>query len=368
MDPDALQAEVDEWVRDGIITEEQAEAILARYDDGDDAGRSRTVLALSVVGSALVLVGVTLFLATNWDDLPMAGQIAVLLAGPGLAYAAGATAYRRSVPRAGLALTLLGAALAGPSLFLLADLAAVTIDSVWILFAWTAIALPTGHAIGSRVGTGFGLLVLAAVVLDLASPSDPPVPAALLGVALFCVAVARTARVRWTYRVVGAAFVLTGTIALTRLDGRFEWFELEASATLAALALGAIAGVVIAWWRAERAEAAWATAATVAVAVGTVAAVLAPEPIPNAAALAVVHLTALAAVAATGYYGYRTSSRAFVDVAAVGALVQTLSFVAATVVDALSGSIALVVAGTILIVAGVALERGRRSVLATFGR
>lgn len=367
MDPDALQTEVDEWVRDGIITESQAEAIRARYGDGDDAGRSRAVLALSVVGSALVLVGVTLFLATNWDDLPTAAQIAVLLAAPGTAYAAGATAYRRSVPRAGLALTLLGSALVGPSLFLLVDLAAMTIDGVWILLAWAAIALSTGHALGSRVGTGFGLVVLAGVVLDLTSPSDPIASIALLGVTLFCLSTSNTDRVRWTYRIVGATFALIGSIALTTLDGQFEWFELDASATLAALAIGAVAGVGWAWWRTDR-EGTWATVATVAIAIGTAAALFAPEPIPNAAALAVVHLTALAAVAATGYYGYRIGSRAFVDLAAVAALAQTLSFVAATVVDALSGAIALVVAGTILIVAGVGLERGRRSVLATFGR
>ncbi|MGM0716784.1 MAG: DUF2157 domain-containing protein [Halobacteriota archaeon] len=319
MDPDALQAEVDEWVRDGIITETQAEAILARYD-GDDAGRSRAVVALSVVGSALVFVGVTLFLATNWDDLPTVAQVAVLLAGPGLAYAAGSTAYRRSVPRAGLALTLLGAVLVGPSLFLLADLASVEIAEVWLLFAWTAIALPTGHALDSRVGTGFGLVVLAGVVLDLTSPSEPVTSLALLGVTLFCLAVANTDRIRWTYRVVGATFALVGVIALTTLDGRFEWFELDASATLAALAVGAVMGSGWLWWRADRVTAMWATTATVAIAVGTTAGVLAAETIPNAAALAVVHLTGLAAIAATGYYGYRTGSRTFVDLAAVAAL------------------------------------------------
>ena len=32
MDPDALRDEVDTWVRDGVITEAQAEAILGRYE------------------------------------------------------------------------------------------------------------------------------------------------------------------------------------------------------------------------------------------------------------------------------------------------------------------------------------------------
>jgi len=365
MDPDALRAEVDEWVRDGIITEAQAEAIRSRYDE-EDPGRSRAVVALSVVGAALVFVGLTLFLATNWNDLPTAAQVAVLLCGPGLAYLGGAIAYRRSVPRAGLSLSLLGAVLAGPSLFLLADLAPPAIADAWILLAWTAVALPTGHALGSRAGVGIGLVVLAGLVVELAGPGDPVTPLALLGVVLFGIAGYQRDRVGWTYRAVGAGFALLGMLVLTTLDGQFDRFDPGSSPVLVAVAVGAVAAIVWLQSSGDRPGFAWAATATAAVGVGTAAALAGPDPLPNAAALAVVHLAALAAVVATGYYGYRVGSRRFVDLAAVAALGQTLSFVAATVVDALSGSIALVVAGAVLIAAGVGLERGRRSVLARF--
>ena len=366
MDPDALQAEVDEWVRDGIITEEQAEAILERYDT-PDRGRSRAVLALSAVGSALVFVGLVWFLSTNWEELPTAAQVVVLLAGPGLAYLGGATAYRRSLPRVGLSLSVLGAVLAGPSLFLLADLAAVEVDTAWLLLGWTAVALPTGHALDSRFGTAVGLVVLAGLVLELADPGDPTAPLSLFGVGLFGVAGFQRDRVGWAYGTVGAAFALVGLLALTTLDGRFGGFDPGASATLGALAVGALAAI---WWlRVDRDGAGlrWAATALPAVAVGTGVALAAPGTVPNAAAVGVAHLCTLAAIAATGYYGYAAGARRFVDLAAIAALAQTLSFVATTVVDALSGAIALVVAGAILIVAGVALERGRRSILAGVG-
>lgn len=365
MDPDALRAEVDEWVRDGIITDAQAEAILSRYDE-EDPGRSRAVVALSVVGAALVFVGLTLFLATNWNDLPAAAQIAVLLCGPGLAYLGGAVAYRRSVPRAGLSLSLLGAVLAGPSLFLLADLAPASIESAWILLAWTAVALPTGHALDSQAGVGFGLVVLAGLVAELADPGESLTPIALLGIVLFGLAGLQRDRVGRAYRGVGAGLALLGALALTTLDGGFDRFDSGSSPALAAVAVAAVAAT--AWLRldGDRPGFAWAATAAAAVGVGTAAALAGPEPLPNAAALGVVHLAALAVVGATGYYGYRSGSRRFVDLAAVAALGQTLSFVAATVVDALSGSIALVVAGVILIAAGIGLERGRRSVLARF--
>ena len=363
MDPDSLQAEVDEWVRDGIITEEQAEAILGRYET-EDPGRSRAVIALSAVGSALVFVGLVWFLATNWEELPTAAQIAVLLAGPGVAYLSGAAAYRRSLARGGLTLSLLGAVLAGPSLFLLADLAAAEIDTVWLLLGWTAIALPTGHALGSRAGTGIGLVVLAGLVLELADPGNLTAPLSLLGVGLFGAAGVQRDRVGWAYRTVGVTFALVGLLALTTLDGRFDRFDPGASATLGALAVGALAAVGGLRLGRDRTGLRWGTTSLAAVAIGTGVGLAAPETVPNAVAVGLAHLCTLAVVAATGYYGYTTGTRRFVDLAALAALVQTLSFVATTVVDALSGAIALVVAGTILIIAGGALERGRRSILA----
>lgn len=369
MDPDALQSEVDEWVRDDIISESQAEEILSRYDR-HDTGRSRAVIALSAVGSALVFVGVSLFLATNWDDLPTAAQIAVLLAGPGLAYASGAIAYRYSIPRAGLALSLLGALLVGPSSFLLVETVSVDVAAEWLLFAWTAVALSTGHALDSRVGVGFGLAILAVLVVALVDPADPVTAVGLLGIALFALAgrYDSSDHVGWMYRIVGSVLVLLSVLLLTTLDGRFDRFDPGRSPTLFALVVGSIAAPAWLRWRTDRTASTWVTVAVAAVAAGTGAALAAPSTIPNWAGFGVVHLASLAVVGGTGYYGYRTGSRPFVDLAAVAALAQTLSFVAATIVDALSGSIALVVAGAILIAAGVALERGRRSILARVDR
>lgn len=368
MDRDALQREVDEWVREDIITEDQAAAILSRYDDtGSDRSRSRAVLALTAVGAALVFAGITLFLATNWNELPTAAQVLVLLAGPGSAYAGGAFAYRRRIRRAGLALSLLGVVLSGPSLFLLADIAPVDIAETWVLLAWTAVALSTGHALRSRVGIGVGLVLLAALLVDIADPSDPMPIVALSGVVLFALSNRYEGRIGWTYRTVGVGFVLFGLLALTTLDGRYHRFEIEVTATFIALSIAALAATAWMWTRGETHASGTSTVALVAVGIGTAIAALAPETVPEAAAFVGVHLTALVAIGSIGYFGYRTGSRTFVDLAALGALAQTLSFVAATIVDSLSGSIALVVAGIVLLSVGIALERGRRSILDRLG-
>lgn len=367
MDPNALRDEVETWVREGIITEAQAEEILARYDhDGND--RSRVVLALSVVGSALVFVGVTLFLATNWDDLPTAAQIAVLLAAPGSAYAGGIAAYRRSLPRIGLACSLLGSALAGPSLFLLADVAAVDVAETWLLLAWAAIALSTGHALESRVGIGIGIAVLTALVADLSGTADPIPSVAFLGIALFALGEVQRERIGWSYRTGGATLALFGLLLLTTLEGSYGWFAFEVTATLLATVIGSVAGAGWIFRHGDRSGGRWAGTAVAAVGSSTGLAALAPETVPELAAFLGGHIAMLVAVAATGYYGYRSGERRFVDLAALAALGQTLSFVAATVIDALSGSLALIVAGLLLLAAGLALERGRRTLLARLER
>ena len=367
MDLDTLRDEVETWVRDGVISESQAETILSRYDDPDESRRSRAVLALSAVGSVLVLVGVTLFFATNWDTLPTAAQVAVLLAAPGLAYTGGIAAYRRAVPRIGLACSLLGAVLTGPSLFLLADTASIELAETWLLFGWTAIALPTGHALDSRAGVGIGLALATALVAELARIADPIPAVAFLGVTLFVLAKRQREQVAWTYGIGGATLALSGLLLLTTLDGRYARFDVGPSAALVAVVFGSVAGLSWLLWRNDRPRLEWTGVAIVSAGVSTGLAFLAPERIPDLAAFLGSHAALLGATAATGYYGYRSGSRRFIDLATLAALAQTLSFVASTVVDALPGSLALVVAGVLLLGAGVTLERGRRQVLARLG-
>lgn len=359
--PDTLREEIHEWVREGIISEEQGEAILARYET-DDPGRSRAVLALSLVGAALVVVGVVLFLATNWADLPRAARAAVLLAAPALPYAGAVLAYRRRSPRVGHALGLLGAILVGPSAFLLDDLFALGLATAWLLFAWTAVALPTGHALASRPGTGLGLLLVVALIADLATPADPLPAVGLLGIVVFGVGSTREGRVRWTYRVRDAAIALGASLLLTTLDGDFDRFDPEPTAVTLAAAAGAVSTTAWLGYAGKRAERDWAILALLALSV-SVAAALAPGTVPEVA-FAGTHLGSLLALFATDYLGYRARSRSFVDLAVLGALLQTLSFVTTTVVGTLSGSIVLVVAGLVSLAIRFGLERGRRSVLA----
>lgn len=364
MDPDALQDEVREWVRDGIITDEQAKEILARYDESERRW-PRVVLALSLVGAVLVFAGIALFLATNWQDLSRPARAVVLVAAPTLAYVGGVAGYDRNAPKIGHAMCILGAVLVGPSVFLFDSLYALDLAMEWLLFAWLAVMLPTGHALDSRVGTAFGLVLAAVLVATLEESAALATAIGGLGIVLFTFGHQRDDAVAWTYRIGGVTMVLVGLLGMTLLEGQFQRFTLDPTAILVATSLGAVAGAVWLSVTERRAGVEWAAVAAIALACSFGIAVLAPDTVPDLAAFIGVHLTALAGLFATGYFGYRTGSRRFIDLAAVGGMLQTLSFVQATVIDALSGSIALIVAGLILLGAGIALERGRRAVLSS---
>lgn len=362
MDPDALRDEVDEWVRDGIITDTQAEEILSRYEH-DGERRPRAVLVLSLVGSALVFSGVLLFLATNWQDIHWVARSLVLLAGPTLAYRGGSVAYDHDVPRMGHALYILGALLVGPSLFLFDDLFSIGIATEWLLLAWTAVALPTGHVMRSRPGTGLGIALLASVVVALSAPADPFPAVGLLGVGVFAIGRMRSGRVPWTYRMGGVTLTVGTLLLMTLQEGQFDWYELGPTPVLVATAGAAVAGAAGLHQADKREAVEWSAIVLAALTLSTTVAVFAPETVSELLAFVSVHVAALAGLVATGYLGYRSRSRPLIDLVAVGGLIQTLSFVEATVVSALSGAIALVVAGLILLAAGVALERGRRTLL-----
>lgn len=362
MDPDALRDEVEEWVQDGIITDAQAEEILERYER-EGQHRPRAVLVLSLVGLALVFSGVGLFFATNWRDLPVIGRALVLLAGPALAYTGGSLAYDYHVRQVGHALSVLGALLVGPSLFLFDGLFSLGVPAEWLLLAWAAVALPTGHGLRSRPGTALGLALVAAVVAVLSDPADPYPAVGLLGVGVFVLGRIHVRRVSWTYRTSGAAMTVGALLAFTLQVGAFDGYLVGPTPTLLATAIGALVAAGWLFHVEERSAFEWSVMVLAALALATTVTAFAPSTVPELLGFVSVHVAGLAGLVATGYLGYRSRSRALIDLVAVGGLIQTVSFVEATVVTALSGAIALVVAGVVLLAAGVALERGRRSLV-----
>ncbi|HVS53903.1 MAG TPA: DUF2157 domain-containing protein [Opitutaceae bacterium] len=70
------------WVGDGLVTEEQRNRLLARHPMGSEGGH-RFLALLATIGGALFIVGVSLVIKSNWDEigdgLKIGGLVALLL-------------------------------------------------------------------------------------------------------------------------------------------------------------------------------------------------------------------------------------------------------------------------------------------------
>jgi uncharacterized membrane protein len=70
-----IESESDEWVQDGIITEEQQNGILSRYNT-PKAGNPLLAL-FAVIGTLLIGTGVIMVFATNWHGMTIPTRLAV---------------------------------------------------------------------------------------------------------------------------------------------------------------------------------------------------------------------------------------------------------------------------------------------------
>ena len=187
--PRRLPAEVAQWQADGLISQEQADAILERYglsaEDGltgepaatdstgsrepieDPAERTtlvgRAVSVIGVMGALLVGLGIIIYVAANWDVIPVWARVSMLV---GLTAAINATGWlllaRFNYLRIGVALLVVGALAYGASIHLIAQIYHVPVNHPNLTTAWFLGVLPMGYVVRSRllVGVSLALLVL----------------------------------------------------------------------------------------------------------------------------------------------------------------------------------------------------------------
>ena len=124
-----LREEAVAWVKEAIVTEDQAHAILARYGlAGSETPHTLKTLnivrALAALGVVLVGAGVLLVVGSNWEAIPKGARLFFLCAATLSAYLGGYwLAYQReSYPGIGKALTLLGSLLWCSSVFLVGQM------------------------------------------------------------------------------------------------------------------------------------------------------------------------------------------------------------------------------------------------------
>lgn len=394
MDPDALRDALNRWVEEEVIDESTAARIRAFETsetefESDDAGEDgllgdrRVVVALALMGGALIAVGVGTFLLERWESIPAALRALVLLGVP-LAATSGAVHLGDRSPRTAHGLWLLAALFTGVTLFQLAELFSIAdvvgLDA-WLWLAWAAVAIGIGSGLDSRpvtvVGVAVGLGAIATAV-----PGNAFLVAGFYGGIVYAAGVltdvtlpeagdeatteASPTRFAGTLRWVGGAFAVS-VIAAIGVSGSPPPIT-DDPGTVAIAGAAAVAGVVAVArsWRSDRARYAAAPAIAAPASLGiawALGGVGLDEVVVAVVGLACLLGLLLALVVAA--VGLREA--ALVNVATLGFVLGVGAFLVGPVADVTSGPLALVAAGLVLLGTGLGAERGRREVLSRMG-
>ncbi|NPU84072.1 MAG: DUF2157 domain-containing protein [Syntrophaceae bacterium] len=161
-----LKKEMEQWRADGLLTEEQRERILARYRHIEEieqkAGSGRMIQTISILGSILVGVGVLLFIAANWSEIPRIAKLGIifvsLLTSHGLGY--WLRYEKKNFPRVGASLILLGSILFGAGIFLIAQIYNITVHYPNGPLLWGLGILPLAYLLRFRSVLLLSLLAL----------------------------------------------------------------------------------------------------------------------------------------------------------------------------------------------------------------
>lgn len=117
-----LRAEIAQWLREGLINDEQANRLYERYPDTAvsrvERPRARSIFAS--LGAIMLGLGVILLIAYNWEAMHRYSKLGMIFGGFVLSHLAAAAL--RSQPRLSQALHLLGTMIFGAAVWLIAQI------------------------------------------------------------------------------------------------------------------------------------------------------------------------------------------------------------------------------------------------------
>ncbi|WP_421791223.1 DUF2157 domain-containing protein [Hyphobacterium sp.] len=152
-----LQKDLDRWIGNGLVAAENREFILA--DIGDAPRGWSASGALAILGSVLLALAAISFVAANWTGLTNLVRLILIFGALWACYLGAGWAFNRSRGAVGHALALLGAALFGVAIVLVAQIFNMSSWRYTVLAIWSAGAVFTAIIIPSRP-----VLILAALL------------------------------------------------------------------------------------------------------------------------------------------------------------------------------------------------------------
>jgi uncharacterized membrane protein len=158
-----LKQELQLWQADGLISTEQSSAISQRYQLDQMAKESTHLLlfVIYIIGTVLVGAGVISFVAANWESIPAAAKVAMIVAFMLACHLIGYYLWRISAisPRLGHALVVLGTLVFGANIGLMAQIFHIKSNFYNGLFAWAIGAIIMAYAVRSVPNAVVAILV-----------------------------------------------------------------------------------------------------------------------------------------------------------------------------------------------------------------
>ena len=377
-----VSREAADWVREGLVSEAQAEAIRRRYAErGAPGRRNRVVQTLATIGAVVAGLGVVLFFAANWDGIPRPVRVVMLLALVIGSYGGGFVLRERGRNQyVGAALLLLGGLAFGASLFLVGQMYHVQAHDplallVLALGAGATAWIARSEALATlALASGGAWAVFEAAVGGPGQDVDQivyvPVVSALYGALLYGVSTgfgptigsfARPARRLGALLAIAGAFVFTFRFGFDEQDEIGRLLVL----VLVALGLSAVLGAA-AIVRSRRPTAPYEAGALAATAVLVVLWVLVPESPENGDPILypiLFNVLVAAIVLGAVVVGYLNDEQWLVTLGLVWVGIDVLARYLDLFWDMLPRSLVFVgVGGAILLLAFV-LERQRRGLV-----
>jgi uncharacterized membrane protein len=370
----SLRSALARWTSAGLVDAAQAERIRAwEAEHGDDGRKSHLAIVAFAFGGILLVAGVLLFVAANWDRLAPGGRFALVLAMIAVFHVGGALASRSS---AALAATLhaVGTGALGAGIYLSGQIfhmaehwpGALMLWSVgaalawWLLrqwpqMLWLAVLAPAWlwgewfEAQPPMAGwRGMGPLTLGLFLLACA----------------YLMASTPEAREPWrrTLTALGAIALIPAAAAIAWSDSAssqaldLSQAELSVRGRIMAWSLAIVIPAGVAWILRER-EAAW-----LAVALAWGLALLWVNPRPDSGELLLWILYAIGAVLLV-LWGIRDRQRLAVNLGVLAFALSVLGFYFSSLYDKLGRALGLIGIGVVFIGGGWLLERARRRLI-----
>jgi uncharacterized membrane protein len=380
-----LAHDVAVWKRDGLISDEQERAILARIGAGEPrlVGALRMgwlITAVSIIGAIILGAGVVLLFAANWREMPDWFRTVVIFAGMAIAYGGGyLLTYRYGMDRIGGSLLLLGVLLYHAALFLFADIYTLPVTEPWYMLLAAVGTLPVAYAFGSRIVLLLGIadvVTFAAWWLLARYEDDTEAYAGLVAVGAVGVmlyAIGRLHGLRRALEAFGDIYVLVGALVSLTLVYIFsfddpwrgiidEGVESFAAPGIVYVAIAAAAGLVGIQWTLRERDAEVHAEAAILAALLAVAGIVVTWPVWTGYAIVFNGLFFLAA-AGIVTRGYLRGDERYVNFGLLLVAIGVLTRYVDVFWSLLATSAFFIIGGVLLLALAFGLERLRRRLI-----